>query len=71
MFFHDLKKTELPIDHAGLVAALLLHVLREQGEPFYQCSNAQELLQTLIQGDAVDEATHTAIREHLLRLHCA
>ncbi len=70
LFFHDLEKTELPTENPDLVGTLLLHVLREQGEPFYQCSNAQELLQNLTQSGAVDEPTQTAIREHLLRLHC-
>jgi hypothetical protein len=70
LFFHDLEKTELPIEHPGLVGPLLLHVVRKQSEPFYQCSNAQELFKKLIESGSVDDPTQTAIREHLLRLHC-
>lgn len=70
LFFHDLEKTQLPVEHPALVASLLGHVLENQGEPFYQCSSAQELFETLTATGVVDDPTGTAIREHLLRLHC-
>lgn len=70
LFFHDMEKTQLPAQHPALVASLLRHVLAEQGEPFYQCTDARTLFQTLAQSGDVDEATKNAIREDLLRLHC-
>lgn len=70
LFFHDLDKTQLPEQHPALVASLLRHVLAEQGGPFYQCTDAQSLFQTLVETGAVDDSIRSAIRENLLRLHC-
>ena len=70
LFFHDLEKSELVAEEPRLVGSLLLHVLKEQNEPFYQCSNAQELFRTLTESGDVDAPTQTSILEHLLRLHC-
>jgi hypothetical protein len=70
LFFHDLEKTGLATEHPALLGTLLLHVLRKQRQPFYQCSNAVELFGQLRDTNTIDDATANSIREELLRLHC-
>lgn len=70
LFFHDLQETNLASEHPQLVASLFLHAVGKQGEPFYHCTDASELVNALISTGSVEKATQDAMREQLLRLHC-